>query len=737
MESKKNVFFLLFLLALGLLSTRDSALAEATDRCANIRKQLIVLEQQIQSSKLSPCEGETCSSFLELQTKHNALMGKLVVYEGLVSIGQAIEGDHLIIKNLGQRQLGEASKNVDSFLTNFRKAALIDKSLDTNFWVDEQNNEYQGETISELLGFVETQCAKDNEDIQSFCSNLRGAANEPGVDYTELLLSLSNFAMADRRTRLSPADRQADYDNYKKTLQLVINNKLVGYDSEEVREEIGDIKRLKRKLTEFQENRSHENASEVLALAKDLETVEMNFGELVNAREEFQDFFNNDLKKGIASFNHASRSLFQKDKITNNLENLDLLFDRANKSASLSIIENIKEATDCSGSDSAIISCFEAKCDRGASSGECQQNSNNQNIIHQLHPLNNQLRARSELNQVKDKIEEAKQCVDKPLSSEQARQCITKLKADLGLASQDKVEELRRDLHRLEAAMEEMNDKEPFYSLKLSKAMGLMAYRNSGCLGREDELKSDRFHSTCRPSQIGDFAQEALRLSEDTGQILDFTQNPFINSQLKMPAGDFSFYKEKFLEHCSSSENANIGLCEMYQNDDVASGRMRENFQRAGRSLTASKTENRRLPSKVSFDEVERASPGKSFFSGLATAGLTQGLPFFMHLDSSKRNHRQMMNYHQNRLSYMQSRRDYLSQNPQIPIYHYPNTNYGYSLYDYGQSSQFGGDSAQAIFHDPYDFTQFSFPPSSIVDASGNQSFGLDNSSSEGFNFGP
>lgn len=725
--------------------------AIASGSCSEIKNQLVVLEAQIQSTRLDRCEGEasarccdpskplSCKTFLELHTKHNELMGKLVIHEGLIAIGKAMEADHSSIQKLSVKDLRKARKNVDGFLTSYRKAALLDSSLEADFWTDKDGSVYEGQDITDLNEHIASQCSREEPKIKDFCSKLEASKSEEAVSQLQIKIALANFARADSYGRLSPADRINDYEKYRKALQLSVGGKAVSYDQDHP--QVKQIAELRELLARPEEGLSDDQASEILEIAKGLDEIDVNFGEHIRPTPKFKEFFDSNLASGIAGFNQASRTLLEKDKMIENMDKLENVFSNHISSSMTSIEENIKDKTGCSGSGDGLIACFKKECAQTVT-GECSQTSDKR-LAQTLHSINRQIKGLENFSELQERIEEAKSCLKKPVSADEAKNCSEQLRRKIGLVSKDEVDELRRDLHQVELAMENMNLARDVNDLKLSKAMGLRAYKSKGCLSESDKIDVSEFQTVCSNASILSFSQQAISLTEDAGSILEFTQNPFINKDLKLPAKNYLAYKTEFLRRCDENRADEV-LCELYEHDEAVNGKAARDVAKAAEALKAKKTANRKLPSKVKMDDVEEADPSAAFFKGFGHSLLTKGVPFFMSYDQNSRNHDQMMNYHNNRLAFMNAQYDYRQANPTIPVYQPPSyANYGYSLYDYGSAGQFGGaDSAQYYRHQD-DYTQFSFAPSMVMDQYGGSNFTGQPSTTpqpgagEGFNFSP
>lgn len=730
------------ILPLFMLLISSNAFGAAS--CSNILNQLVILESQIQNKKLPNCEDanrDHCyhrdvpysdKSFLELQNEHNALMGKLVIYEGLIALGKSIEADHKSIQTLEVGQLNKAQKHIDDFLTGYKKAALLTESMDANFWTREDGSHYDGESAEELSAFIGTQCNRDEAKIKAFCTSLQNSRKEEGVNGTEIFQSLKNFALADSQNPLDSRDKESTYEDYKSALTLKIAGVKIDFKNEP--NQIAQIKKMRSILEKSKEGITEADAKWLAQKAKSLDGVSANYGSLVNPKEKFESFFNDNIKNSVAEFNQASRALLKKDSLIENMEKVSKLMGNSINSTITSMEKEIKDSSGCNGSGESLTSCFEKLCNAGPQ-GLCKQDPKNPHQASKLQSIKDKLATLPEIKRMKDMAESAKACMEKPVTDSQSHKCTDELKAALQIASKDRVNEIKAKVHQLEAAMENMNYEPKMESLKMSKAMGLMALKHKGCLPEDKKLTVNSFKAHCSVADFTKFSQEAIQLGEDAQKILDFSNNPYLNENLSMSNDKFTAYKNEFLQRCDEGKVDQI-LCSIYETDEAASGAVAQRIQKINRNMIASKTKANRLPAKADFSKAYQPKGGQAFLKGFGQSMIVKGVPFYMQYEMSRSNHKHMMNYHKNRLTFMQAQADYFAENPTIKYYTYPWMNYGWPTYDYNNASSFGGSTSATLYKQPYDFSTFNFAPSMVMDQFGTSSFNT-TAPTSGFNFSP
>lgn len=687
--------------------------------CDEIKNQLVLIESKLQTARLPRCEGDnklnccdpdkeelTCSSFLVLQNKHNALMGNLVIFEGLISLGMAMEADYKKVQELKPEKLVVARDALNSFLHSFEKASLIDKSLDSEFFFDQDGNAYSGKTPEDFNLFVSAQCARDDQKIKDFCAELSKAGSAGVNGYEDVITSLNGFGVAHSNVGLQKADKIKEYKNYKKTLQLSVDGKSVPYTQDSPF--IKKLQELKTALKHPDDAIDNEKAKKIAALAKELDGLQANYGSVVSVDQNFNELFDKNVRNGIASFNQVSRALLGKEGAIQNLDKLTSILDKREQSSRSSLANIIKEETSCEGSIDKRIECFE-ETDPG----------DDQRAKIKLDQIKKQLDSTKDFSRLKRLADSSKACISKSVNDSETRECAKKLQEALNLTTKDEVDSLRAQIYELETAMENMNGEENIDQLQFSKAMGLKALKNKGCYASDAYKMEGGIEATCKQSPLEDFTQEVLELSKDTGEIIDFSDNKYLNG-FDMKSTAYAAYKAQFLKDCEEGE-ADPELCRIYKSDEVANGVFADKLSKARDNYLNYQV--RRVPAKADFSQAKKARSGEAFGAGLATSLITKGVPWYMQYEARNSYHKQMMGYHENRLSFLQRRNDFWKANPTIPVYYHPYMNYGYSQYDFNQSSSFGGGNANLMYKDSYDFTQFTFSPT-VMDQFGSSNFG-------------
>ncbi len=720
------------LLLLAIFALYSPISIASSEQCREIRNQLLAIEAKIQSNKEVDCTD--CKSHLELQNEYNTLMGKLMIYEGIIAIGKAVEDDHRALTKLERPQVVKATKHAKSFITNYTKAALLDESISSGFWKRPDGRIFDGKSELQYQLFYESQCKRSEPAIKKYCASVERVKKDEAVDFLDIFKTMANFSIAHGHS-LSDRDKEYNFEKYRKSLELKIGGKKVNYDSPEGAQLVSKVNDLRELLKDHRKDPTDKSSKKILAIAKDLEPIEVNYGDRIEqTNPKFQDYFDENFKKGIAGYNQATRAIYEKDTAIENLDKLKELMGNRLKASELAISGQIREQASCKGPDfDALKACFKSKCSPGHS-GKCRQTEENKAFVSKLHTVSDQLLAMKEFEALDKRIAKAKQCLESTNREIKANDCLNSLKRDLSLVAKDEVEQLKRDLHLTEKKLENLNRVEPFKSLKLSKAMGLMAYKNK-C--NKEDLSVEGFKSLCDIEDINKFAQSAISLSKDAQDIIDYSQNPFLNKDLKMPGGEHGIRVAEFLSNCKNTPSD--PLCEMYQRDEVLNGKLDQKLKRVGRTITATKTKSRKIAPRVKFKQKEEEKLSGQFISGMASTLLNSGIPFFFQMENNKASHEMQMSYYNNRLSYLKSQREYFEANPEIYYYSsYPQTNYGYSLYDYDQAASFGGFSTDSTFNDPTNFGQFNFsftPMDQFGDSSFTGTSTTTGSTSTGFTF--
>lgn len=728
-----------------LLLTLYSFFAYANN-CSRLEQEIIVLENQIQNSKLPMCdqnlqnnccrpdEPNSCLKYNDVDLKYNDAMAKLVIYEGLLALGNSIENNHNVIKHMSVYKINEAKNTVTDFFDSLNKAELINNSLelngDTGLLL-----EYTGTQPIDLETYLNDVCQATNSNYRKFCSSynrILGEYPEKKYDYLE---SLHGFALADRN--VLDNNKRRDYEKYQDYLTISIDGEDVSYDTITQHPEYNNLKLLRNKLAELPSSTGNQVPQEILALTKNLNKVEVNFDEAIDVRSRFKDFINSDVKKGIASLNQSTQQLLGSKDYKDNLDKLSETFLKQQKSHQSILKRNIREFVtqtpdlSCnSGEDE--VSCLIRLCDPLTNTEGC---NNTQLGISDLY---RDKRKVDELAQTQEMIESTKVCLEQESLDDQ-EDCVLRMKADLFDIAHDKVEELRRELALIENIRQNMNHGSPFKNLQREKALVLMAFKNMGCMGDHNLSTLSDLQTSCGVQEIDTFAQTSLELKNDVDEIMiNLSMQPHLDDTLSMDQNTYRAYREDFIERCQGDE-ASSTLCtffrESIEREEEENERI-QNREAMYENMRALRN-NQTLITRVDPNE-DNGVKGEDVAVIAAYTGM-QLLPGFIQLGYMKQNHEMRMNAGVTQLNNLYRQRDYMNwyntnyQNINLQ-------NYGWNYYDPYRPTSFGGSTTSNIYYTPTDYSQLSFASPQVMSPntlnfSSNSSSVSSNVSTVGFSF--
>jgi hypothetical protein len=130
-------------LLLGLLLFSFYSLAG--DRCEQARQDLLVLENNILNAQMPMCDSEgaspepyccnpekpySCKKRSQLEQEYNAAVGELIIAEGVLALGLAIESNHNAMVNIPSSRLNEITQYTAELDRNIQTADLIHDAME-------------------------------------------------------------------------------------------------------------------------------------------------------------------------------------------------------------------------------------------------------------------------------------------------------------------------------------------------------------------------------------------------------------------------------------------------------------------------------------------------------------------------------------------------------------------------------------------------------------------------------
>ena len=165
------------LMCLGILFSVITTNASAFD-CGAARVELLAIEDKILNSKFAICGSDgaysephccnpskpnTCKTRRELETEYNTAVAKLVLAEGIMALGLAIESNYSAFK-LQSKKLDEATEYVEKLDQSLMQADLLYAAIDLNDDSEESLwRDYNGSTPDEVAAYVSTLCSDQKQ----------------------------------------------------------------------------------------------------------------------------------------------------------------------------------------------------------------------------------------------------------------------------------------------------------------------------------------------------------------------------------------------------------------------------------------------------------------------------------------------------------------------------------------------------------------------------------------------
>lgn len=690
---------------------------------------MIVIENQILKSRLPACseeqknfccrgdEPDSCLTNREANSRYNDIMAKLVIYEGILALGQSINDNHKLIKHMGNSRIQESKKHISDFFDSLHKSELIYNSLELNgengIW-----NSYDGANSSEMETYLNTACAAGNN-FQKFCDSFnRIMAQEPSKKFN-YLESLHGFATADQM--VLDNNRRSDYEKYKDYLTLTIDGEEVNYNEAQNHPEVKNLVSLKEKLSSLSTSEGDEIPQEILALSKKLNKVNVKYNAGVNVRSRFKEFISEDIEQNIAKYNQSTQLLLGVQDFKSNIEKFHKSFEKQQNSNKVSIekdlvayyVNNEQARTELGCDD--FIGGGQIQCLKNA----CQPQQNNVGACNNTDPKVNefykQIVAVEKLDETQEMLESTKVCLDKDNLDEQ-QACIISMKADLFEIADDEVEKLRSELAHIEKVRLTMNQGKPFQDLNYKKLMATYAYKQKGCIKKEDHLALNNYHSSCGVPEINSLDTSLLSLTDDIDEVvINLADSKGLKSDLSFDDNLMNSYREDFLDECkttkeSTTASADRSLCTYYEK---AQQEYEEN-QRAIRNGSRSSSEMRSLlynrPGVAATPDAPRMSDEPTWEDGavmLVGTGVSL-LPGLMQYGYMKQNHEMQMQNNVYALNNMYRQREYMNSLWENQS-RFQVQNYGWNYYDPYNPTGFGGNTTSSIYYAPLDYSQLSF----------------------------
>ncbi|MAX65438.1 MAG: hypothetical protein QF441_01280 [Bacteriovoracaceae bacterium] len=701
------------LVLLITLFSFSSAIAWAQS-CDGIRQDLLSLENEILSSSLDQCtdpskaeiccrqgDPNSCKTKLQLEQQYNETLAKVVIAEGLASIGMAIESNHNALNNFNGKQMQQALDYFDEMNTNLTKADLIYDALEFH-----QNtslfSDYQGTTQADVSLHImgsNGKCSTEQFKELSFCQKIKKLNAQNNQQYNETMQTLAGFLNSDQQITNSDRERLPRYQSYRDRLTIDIGetNNLSPAQFKE-HPHFKKLNLLINKLKSWkQQNQAGRNTasvkSEILALAQEVEDISVNYN-LDNANgatqnPEVSQYIREHFDKVLTQLNlpdlilqGANRDNFIRTqlRLSNEIEKQEFLTQKDARS----LLETLSNETlngQTVGSlcqNNYNLECLAKLC--GAENNERLENCQNfQNL--NLDEKYQKLKALNQYKQTQSTLEQATACINSDKSLIAKKECLTKLRTD----DFTELSKLRRELADAQKALAYINHGKKFKKLNFEKGLAINALNSMACRKQGDYINYPGARSNCgiqnaelsRNYEAIELATNGRRISLalNTNNLKLFAKNDVSEEDLKR-------YKEKLLNDCKEGNASSANVCRYYEDlESWAQAWEAEKLNRQNEVIL----DQSYVEDEYTFGDAFRAS------APVLAASVMPLTMAWMDTDMVKTNTRYQLeaieNYDNWYMNGLNSYNNYMS-NTDFSQYHY-SANWGYSYADSGNISNF------------------------------------------------
>ena len=560
--------------------------------CDEMRKDVLALEYKIQKSSLEPCKDassgeiccrkgdpQSCKTKQELEKDYNEAMAKLIIAEGLASIGMSIESNHNALNDLTESDITKAKNYLSDLNSSLNNANLIHLALEfegnTTLFSD-----YNGSNPQEMTTHLKNKCKSGYFSKMKICSELSNLSKSSPSEHEKFMTTLSGFLNSDKRVTNSDSERRPRYEGYQNRLRIEVGGKNLtpaGFKSDPHYQK---IILLDSKLSILSERKKLKQstkgiAKEILDLAKEVDDISVNYKNAATEtpevtsyiKKKFDDVLNQldlpslILEGGIKdNFINASKKLsneIKRHEATVNQEVNKWFENKGSKKLNGSTISNI-----CS--QRYDISCLKKLC--GETSTKSPDHCENFQDLG-LDKEYQKLKSYNEHKSASVILDQAKSCMEKKVSLIEKRECLT----NIPRGPETNISALRKNLKNAQKGLHYVNSAQPFKGLNLQKGMALNALNSNYCRKKQDRIKFKGAKTDCGQENILGLDYEALNLGLSGEQVMIALNTQSIKRFLEgaVPDSDIKSYRKELVSACSKGKVNMANICQFY-NDKIS-----------------------------------------------------------------------------------------------------------------------------------------------------------------------
>lgn len=647
------------LMCLGILFSIITSNASAFD-CGAARVELLAIEDKILNSKFAICGSDgaysephccnpskpnTCKTRRELETEYNTAVAKLVLAEGILALGLAIESNYSAFK-LQSKKLDEATEYVEKLDQSLMQADLLYAAIDLNDDSEESLwRDYNGSTPDEVAAYVNTLCSDQKHSQKRFCleyEKLQTNENLPAGTMADQIDMLNGFLNADNQASPTQLDKDSlmrqRYNVYRENLMILVDT--ADSDKKLTPQEFrqssvyAKVKLIQSHLLRYRAlevdgkiEEKNKVAKEILELANELDPIDLDYtttlppqgtslgGTTKTAREVLSQKFDNVLAQMNLPdliLNSSAESNFK-----NNINLLEKDIARLGRGSAKKIQKVLQDNKNRSIGDGKTIGelCknnFDIDCYRNLCQNDRCLNSELAELGLSDFKLEIDL-----LDNQKDALSQAKQaqaCLSSERTTKEKQDCVRSVAKDLANISESDIEKLRQEVKFFDQMIGRQDQVEPFKTLNIEKALTLEVVNARKCV----KNKSENISISCGGNDVvgtSTINQQYLNLADDGEEILIKLNHRLTHQALSEQGvtGVNSENKSAFLAKCRKDETDKSAVCVNLREEKAHEEKLAE-----ARKRELARQQERKIRRREIALEDEEESVGSYLLEGFA-----------------------------------------------------------------------------------------------------------------------
>lgn len=665
---KKHLILFSILLSIGVQSNKAFA-----QTCEELKDSLFEIEYKLKTSQLIECSDEikekcrkpndpdSQKTLFQAELDYNKALANVNMIESLIALSQAVEENHNALRQITYKELEQADSMIDSFMANFNKADLLSRSLNfvdkekvgVNIWEG-----YEGSDIGELSGFLEDKC-NQNKDYESFCTKFKSMIASEDYKSEDLLETLNNFAITDRKINYDKNERKTNYDHYKDYLKINIpgNASPVDLSQIETTDTVKKVLELQNKIKEYQASNNPETGKEILKLSKKLEKVDMNFTTGIDVSTSFAKNIEKSFKKDLSNASTVSGVFLNKDLVDKNLKSTadSMEMDIDNKKSILN--KTLKDSPDLSNKCTDIKDindCVLKLCNVQSYSQTCEGTQEDLSLgLSALYANAKDIKSAEIL---RDANKEMSLCMKKE-DTQTRIQCLKETREKINNFVTSDLSTAKKELKKASKTLNSLQNGEPILRFRLQKLLNISTLEKNDCIKDKERNSTAKANSFCDTPDLDGHINSSLTLADDINKVLvtyDREKLTNLYNQMYGKSDKFEFWYEKIVKDCKNNTVPKY-LCTSLEAE--------KNIQKQEKETQLAKAKEREQKEKKRIQELKEAyaftykedtatmSGGGYAATGLAK-GLVQGMPKIFSMISAKKSHDRQMNYYKDMYAY-------------------------------------------------------------------------------------